>query len=162
HADAQPAAGERRGDRAHATLEACATESLHRWIRAPRGAVSRLDRSPGMAARLPALGRALARGASLPGAGRTLRRGCRPDGARAARAGGARARLATARGRPGGGAAMIVAHGEPEKHGRMLLVAGAMLGVLALSAVRVGQLTLVEHYHLSALARRQHRERVRI
>jgi len=59
---------------------------------------------------------------------------------------------------------MIVAHGggEPEKHGRMLLVAGAVLGVLALSAVRVGQLSIVEHYELSALARRQHRERVRI
>src|SRR5262249_60909986 len=65
---------------------------------------------------------------------------------------------------PGGGDPMIVGSRgvEGEKHGRMLLVAGGLLAILGLSAVRVGQLTILDRPELAALARKQHRERVKV
>ena len=59
---------------------------------------------------------------------------------------------------------MIIGTGNADSPvgARILLVAGATLAILGLAALRVGQLTIVEHYELSTLARKQHRERVKI
>jgi cell division protein FtsI (penicillin-binding protein 3) len=51
---------------------------------------------------------------------------------------------------------------ERAQGGRILLVAGALLTLLGLTALRIGQLTIVDRPELAALARRQHRETVRV